>query len=124
MPQKGSILLIIILIMTCLLICSTTLWQGTLFLTDIANKREEYKKKFKLCEILLNYGIDYCCKNQASDNLELNVCEKELFGKIKMHTTGKYRHLTAYLIKDGRVDFKLSCDLYKNEISNWKIDEV
>lgn len=60
---NGSILVMIMLIMTVVVILATQVVLSTNFMTDIARARVESEQQYRTAEGLLNYGIAVCMRN-------------------------------------------------------------
>lgn len=136
---NGSVLLIVLFMLTIIVIWTTNLWRGATYLIDSARVKQEYEQQFRLTEALLNYGIAAakmwhikwkhdsslkqnqasCCfaywppmeKGAASHN------QDDFYsGKITLVQREKQITVHAQLLKKDTIRFGLHCTL--EEINN------
>jgi len=131
MKKKGSALLLVILITSAIVICSTIVWQGTAFLSDLVLKRQEYEQKYRFTEGVLNYGIAFCKCNYDAIQKAVTKGEKTFtitleadkisphqiyMGKIYVEVQDKSIELKAVLVDNAKEIFSVGCNLSKQQV--------
>jgi hypothetical protein len=133
---KGSILLIVVFMLTIIVIWTTNLWRGATYLIDSARAKQEYEQQFRLTEALLNYGIasakiwhkkwrpDLSVSNHQANccfahwppmkNDVVSAQDDFYSGKIKLVQHEKQIMVHAQLHKKDTICFGLQCILETN----------
>lgn len=134
---NGSVLLIVLFMLTIIVIWTTNLWRGATYLIDIARAKQEYEQQFRLTETLLNYGIAAAkilhtkWKHDTALSHHQATChfaqwppmEKGAFskqndfyaGKITLVQREKQIAVHAQLLKKDTIRFGLHCTLEIND---------
>jgi len=126
---SGSTILIVVLVISAIVICTTITWQGSAFLENLVLKRQKYEQKYRFTEGLLNYGIAFCKQNydmiqlkRASFKGKKSFCiplvdgwqidsHQKYGGKVYVTVHKKSIDLKAVLIKGGKRGMILSCNI-------------
>jgi len=123
---QGSALLMVVLVTSAIVICTTIVWQGSAFLSDLVLKRQEYEQKYRCAEGVLNYGIAFCkcnydvikkaaAKGEKSFTLTFDTFKisphQTYAGKMCVEMQDKSIQLKAVLLDNAKEVFSIGCSV-------------
>ena len=124
----GSSILLVLLLTMVLGISLMNNMRSTIYMLDIARKREQFEEQYYAAQGLLNFGITYAIKQnikQSSDPFVINIDqwppynENNYQGKLKITKiktkTGLALHLESLLVQNEISVCILSCRLSKQK---------
>jgi hypothetical protein len=139
----GSVLLIVILVLSVMVVWATTILQETLYFLNFSTTRQRYEQQFRLTESLLEYGMaatKLCYKRWKKNSCKQIICKfaqwppeeknsenlnkqaDEFAGTITIALQEKKASIQAQLHKKNVLIFGLHCTLAEYEISPSKKD--
>ena len=122
----GSSILLVLLLTMVLGISLMNSMRTTIYMLDIARKREQFEEQYHAAQGLLNFGITYAIRQnikQSSDPFVINIDQWPPYnknnyqGRLKITKTGPALHLESLLVQNEVPVCILSCRLSKQENS-------
>ncbi len=141
---NGSILVMIMLVMTVVVILATNVVLSTNFMMDIARARVEQEQQYRTAQGLLNYGIALCMKNdrallaaKKSGKKEATFTIEQLpsapghtyKGTVTLIPKGKAVQVKGVLVHNNTPIYQMLCKLTRSERKeqgkqpSWVIDD-
>jgi len=132
--QKGSAILIVILVMSAVTIICINIWRATVLTADFSYKRQAREQKFQIAQGVLNYGIALCKDRfkileqhtTKGEAIELDVGSWKIDdhisykGKLVVVPKGNSVHLQASIIEGSSCGFSLGCQLHQKTVGSGK----
>ncbi len=132
---EGSTILLVVFVMSTIIICCSTIWHSTSFLSDMAIQRQKYEQRYRIAEGILKFGIAFC-KDTYKNIKKLKSKGKNKFeidaGFWKIDDTIGYNGkvfvtikddlcLQAVLLDDKKEVFRVGCTLSKSDNKDNKV---